>query len=84
MTLKNYIKVIENNKSEICKYWIEDQDLINVLNKYSINKEHLINKYTQSIMEHHIYMIKQNRIILDNPIIIGFIKYLINVPNRRY
>lgn len=76
MTLKNYIKVIENNKSEICKYWIEDQDLVNVLNKYSINKEHLINKYTQSIMEHHIYMIKENKIILDNPIIIGFIKYL--------
>ena len=76
MKLKNYIKVIENNKTNICKYWIENQEIIEIINKYSINKERFINKYTINIIDHHINMIKKDKIILDNPIIIGFIKYL--------
>ena len=76
MKLKNYIELIKNDKNQISKYWMQNQETIQILDTYLINKEHFINKNAINIIENHISMIKNNKIILDNPILIDFINYL--------
>lgn len=54
MTLKKYLKHYRNNKALIIKYWIEDEDVLLLLNKYKINKEVFIKKYALEILDNYL------------------------------
>ncbi len=76
MNLKNNIKLFENGKIQIIKYWINNSDTLRILTKYNIQKEFFIKNYAIGILDYYIGVINGINQIGDCPVIDNFLKYL--------
>ncbi|MCK5110945.1 MAG: PAS domain S-box protein [Arcobacteraceae bacterium] len=76
MNLKDNVKLFENGKIQIIKFWISNDDTLRVLNKYNIKKELFIKNYAIGILDYYIGVINGINKIGDCPVIDNLLKYL--------
>jgi PAS domain S-box-containing protein len=76
MILKNQLNNFKKNKFAIVKFWINKQDVLNVLNTCKIDKELFIKRYAFGLLDYYIEMINNDCKIKESVIINDFLKYL--------
>ncbi len=76
INLKNYIKLFEDNKIQIIKLWINNDDILRVLNKYKISKKLFVKNYAISILDYYINIIKDINDKEDCSVINNLLTYL--------
>ncbi len=74
--LKENIKVFEDNKIDIIKYWINSQAVLNTINKYNIEKEIFIKDYAFGIIDYYIGVVNEKNEIGHCPVINNLMLFL--------
>jgi PAS domain S-box-containing protein len=76
MSLKEHIEKFENNRLQIVRYWIGNENVINVLDKYNIDKEIFIKKYALGVLNYYLEVVNGTKKIGDCPVIEDLLRYL--------
>ena len=76
MLLKNQLNNFKKNKFAIVKFWINNQNVLDVLNTCKMDKELFIKRYAFGLLDYYIEMISIDSKIEKSEIINDFLKYL--------
>jgi len=76
MHLKEHINNFQKNKIVIIRYWINNENVLNILNIRNINKELFIKRYAFCLLDYYIDLITKKTQIATPLSIIDFLNYL--------
>lgn len=76
MSLAENIEKFENDKVSIIKEWLQNDDVIYILDSHNIDRELFVKKYAINILEYYISVVKGEKKIGDCPVIQEFLEYL--------
>ena len=77
MQIKDHINSFKKNKLVVIKYWINNEQIINILNKRKIDKELFIKRYAFSLLDYYIDLVSEKTRLEDKASSINdFLNYL--------
>ncbi len=74
--LQNNLESLKNSKINIMKSWISNQEVLDVLEVFNIEKEVFLKEYAFGIFEYYICILEENCKIGDCPVIEKFLDFL--------
>jgi PAS domain S-box-containing protein len=75
-TIQDNVELLTKGKTEIIKLWLDDADVIQILDNHHINHGFFIKNYAVEILEYYIGVITGEKNIGDCPVLIKLLSYL--------
>lgn len=76
MSLQKHINQFKENQIIIIKYWLSNQNVLNILDNYNIDRERFIKVYAIGILDYYIEVVNETKEIGNCPIIDELLIYL--------
>lgn len=76
MEFIKFIENVEKSKAGIISYWINNQEVMKILDNYSINKQYFIKEFAFNVLTYYVEVVKGNQPIGQCPNIDRLIDFL--------
>ncbi len=76
MQLKSHIDLLKKHKVSIMHFWISNEGVVRILNKYGIKKEYFIKRFAFGIFDYYVAILEEKCDIGDCPVIEELLEYL--------